>query len=145
MNSWYHTIQNFGRRKSWQIWQITKYSPEFSCLNFSFQKQQQLLGVQLACYVNSVSKLNSMLSFYKSTANFIDQIAASQLASQCNTRKIAQLPQSHNVSASRQPTSSSIGWSYKTLPLVVPQLVSYIVVAHGQILYFHAEAFLLAV
>ena len=81
MNSWYHTIQNFGRRKSWQIWQITKYSPKFSCQNFSFQKQKQLLGVQLACYVNNVSKLNSMLSYYKSTANSIDQIAASQLGS----------------------------------------------------------------
>ena len=31
----YRTIQNFGGRKFWQIWRITRDSPKFSCPKFS--------------------------------------------------------------------------------------------------------------
>ena len=58
----YLTVQNFGGRKSWKIWQIVRDSSKFSCPKFSFLKVEVAIWCT-ASFLNSTSKLNSMLSF----------------------------------------------------------------------------------
>ena len=54
-------IQNFGGRKFWQIWQIARDLPKFSCPNFLVQFLQNFVS-------HGTSLINQVLIFSKVAA-----------------------------------------------------------------------------
>ena len=91
-------IQSFGGKTFGKFGKLQEIRQ-----NFPSYKQKYSVHSQLAklCF-----KSKHHIVIFKIDSKFY-RLDSSQPASQCNTRKIAQLLLSHNVSASRQPTSSS--------------------------------------
>ena len=99
-------MQNFGGRKSWRI---ARDLSKCSCPKFSFLKAEVAIWC-IASFLNSGSKLNSMLPF-KNQHQILqtDRITSSQLASAILIKLLSYLchVMLHPAASSRQPTSSS--------------------------------------